>query len=1389
VGDFAGQSHPVDVHDPRGEQVASQTIMADAYGGVEGSYELPDDAPLGAYSITTRLGGHLAFRVEEYKKPEFEVLVEAPEKPVMLGEEVTATIKARYYFGSPVNNATVKYKVVRNNHSADWYPLAPWDWFYGRGYWWFAYDYPWYPGWERWVGCLRPIGWWWPHFHQQPPEVVAEQEVELGLDGTLTVNIDTAVAQAVHGNRDHQYTITAEVRDESRRTIVGEGRVLVARRPFKVYTWVDRGYYRVGDTVEAQFLAQTLDQKPVDGRGPVRLLKISYDEQRQPIETEVADWQIETGEDGRASLKLQASAQGQYRLACTLTDDQGHEIEGGYMFTVIGEGFDGAEYRFNSLELIPDKRDYAAGDTVKMQINTDRPGATVLLFVRPSEGVYLPPQVVSLKGKSTIVEIPIVKRDMPNIFVEALTLSDSQVHTQVKEIVVPPESRLLNVEVLPSRDEYKPGENANIRLRLTDWSGENFVGTLTATMYDKAVEYISGGSNVGDIREFFWKWRRSHHPQEQSSLQLYSSHIYKPNDPQMQPIGVFGHTVADELTADNKLLLGDRRSGQQGRDNAPMALAAAPGGMRGGPMGAATGVTMMRGEGPGFGGGGGFGGEGFAADVETTGAAAPELVAPTVRTNFADTALWVGTLATNDEGIAELEVDMPENLTTWKIRVWGLGQGTRVGESSAEVVTRKNLILRMQTPRFAVQKDEVILSANVHNYLTSDKQVQVSLELDGDELLPLSDLTSTVAVSANGETRVDWRVRVVREGLATIRMKALTDEESDAAQLTIPCHVHGLLKTESWAGTVHPDANRAAVNFQVPEERRPEQSRLEVRYSPTLAGAMVDALPYLLDYPYGCTEQTLNRFLPAVLTQKMLQDMRLDLAEIREKRSNLNAQEIGDDPTRAADWGRAVGEAVFDQQKMQDIVKTGVTRLTNMQSPDGGWGWFSGWQSQSGAHTTAVVVRGLLVAQQNDVPIVPDVIERGLQWLERYQAEQVQKLKNADGKIHPWKPHADDLDALVYHVLAEAERVHEEMRDFLYRDRIELSVYGKSLYALALHKQQQQDKLAMLRRNIDQYLVEDLENETAYLRLPNQSQWWYWYGDEIETQAAYLKLLSRMDPQNPVAGRLVKYLLNNRKHATYWKSTRDTAWCVEAFGDYIRASGEMQPDMVVEVWLDGEMQKEVTINSGNLFSFDNKLVVEGAALNAGGHQLELRRRGKGPVYFNVYVTNFTLEDFITRAGLEVRVQRKYYKLERDDKEVPVSGTRGQAVNQRVERYRRLPLENLSQVTSGDLLEIELEIESKNDYEYVMFEDWKAAGLEPVQVQSGYTANDLGAYMELRNDRVVFFVQQLARGRHSVSYRMRAEIPGQFSALPTQASAMYAPELRGNSDEIKLRISD
>jgi uncharacterized protein YfaS (alpha-2-macroglobulin family) len=1380
---FAGRTFPVEIYNPMNEKVFDQTLQADEYGGVVGVMEIPSDAKLGTYRIVLRgkengrsFGGGGNFRVEEYKKPEFEVTVDAPEEPVMLGEKITAKINARYYFGAPVTEATVKYTITREDHSQEWFPIMPWDWCYGPGYWWFAPDAPWYPGWDKWVGCRMPAPWWIYRGHN-PPEVVAEREVEIGEDGMIDVEIDTEIAKELHGDTDHKYTITAEVRDQSRRTIVGKGNVLVARKPFKVFAWVDRGYYRVGDVLHANFLAQRLDEKPVQGKGVLTLLKITYDENLEPVEAPVSRWDLNTDDEGRAEIQIDASASGQYRLSYEVTDSASHTVEGGYLLTIIGDDFDGREFRFNNLELIPDKKDYQPGDTVKLQVNTDRAGSTVLLFVRPTNGVYLPPRTLSIDGKSTVVDIGVVKKDMPNFFVEALTVSDAQVYREVKEIVVPPEKRVLNVEVLPNQETYKPGEKATVKVHLTDFTGENFQGSTVLTIYDKALEYISGGSNVGDIKEFFWKWRRRHNPNDQSSLARWFGNLVPKGMQAMADIGVFGATVADEMAAmesDKVAMSGAPGPGGGGGFGAPVtALRRARG------LAADDGVMLAKAEGDAK----------ALSGADGRAPAAPDLVEPTVRTKFADTAKWVGELTTDKTGMAEVKLTMPENLTTWKVKAWGMGHGTKVGSGDAEVITRKDLILRLQAPRFFVQKDEVVLSANVHNYLKSDKQVTVSLEMPGKVLEPMDELTRTVKVPADGETRVDWRVKVAGEGQAVVRMKALTDEESDAMEMKFPAYVHGMLKTESWAGTVRPEETGAAVSIEVPTERRIDETVLEIRYSPSLAVAMVDALPYLADYPYGCTEQTLNRFLPSVITQKVLLEMNLDLAAIKKKRTNLNAQEIGDDAERAEQWKRFDRNPVFDQEELDRMVKANVKKLTDMQNSDGGWGWFSGIHERSWPHTTAVVVHGLQIAKANDVALVPGVLENGEAWLKRYQQEQVRLIANSEKKIRPYKPGPDNLDAMVYMVLVDAGVDNRQMRDYLYRDRVKLAVYAKAMFGVALEKLGDEEKLAMIMKNIEQYLVQDDENDTAYLRLPADNYWWYWYGSETEANAYYLKLLTRTEPKSPAAPRLVKYLLNNRKHATYWSSTRDTAVCVEAFADYIRATGEARPDMTVEVWLDGQKRQSVEITSENLFSYNNKFVLTGADVKDGAHDVEIRRSGKGPVYFNAYLTNFTLEDPIEKAGLEVRVTRKYYKLVPVDKEVDVAGSRGQALSQKVQKYERQELFDGAMLTSGDLVEVELSVESKNDYEYIIFEDMKAAGFEAVNVRSGYTDDGLRAYTEFRDDRVTFFVRRLARGANSMAYRLRAEIPGKFSALPARASAMYAPELKGNSDEMKLRIED
>ena len=625
--------------------------------------------------------------------------------------------------------------MTRTRYEHSWFPRGEWDWLYGAGYGWFGRDYSWYPGWGAW-GWKTERGPWWNLFHnQEPSEVVAEDEVAIGADGTIKIAIDTGPALKAHPDADHRYEITAEVVDASRRTITGTGGVLVARKPFQVFVWLDRGYYRAGQDLEAHFQAHSLDQKPIKGKGKATLFQISYDGDK-PAEKAVETWPLDTDDAGLARLKLRAAQAGQYRLSYTLTDAQGRSAEGAYVFVVRDETFDGREFRFNDLELIPDKREYAPGDRVRLLVNTNKTGGTVVLFARAADGAALPTQVLRLDGKSAMYDILVVKRDMPNFFVEGLTVADGKVHDEIAEVIVPPEKKTLNVEVQPSSPTYKPGAPAKVRVKLTDEAGQPFVGSTVLTLYDKALDAIAGGSNVLEIRAFFWAWRRQHQSIGETNLDVGSANIAVANvggeDSEMADLGVFG----DEA-----------RWGENGKHD----RARFPGGMKGG----------MGGMGGGFGGGMASSRSAMAkSEVTSEGtvhgapaapapagvvvvaadvAAGPVEVQPVVRKAFADAAFWAPRLTTDSNGLAEVSLTMPENLTAWKLRAWALGAGTQVGQGEAEVVTAKDLLIRIQAPRFFVQYDEVVLSANIHNYLKIDKDVRAVLELEGKVLEPLED--------------------------------------------------------------------------------------------------------------------------------------------------------------------------------------------------------------------------------------------------------------------------------------------------------------------------------------------------------------------------------------------------------------------------------------------------------------------------------------------------------------------------------------------------------------------------------------------------------------------------------------------------------------------------
>ena len=282
---------------------------------------------------------------------------------------------------------------------------------------------------------------------QAPPEVVLDATTPIGADGTLKIVLDTALAKSLHGNSDHRYAITAEVVDQLCRTIVGSGEILVARKPFQVFAWTDHGYYQVGDAIHATFQAQTLDHKPVHGKGVATLYRVTYQAGGTPVETVAQTWDAAADEQGLASARIEGVTS--RPISARVQTDRREESDDGRRPAPHGAGrrVRRSQFRFNDLELITDKCEYAPGEKVRLPVNTNRLDATVFLFVRPGSDrygmsdVYPRPQVLRLKGKSTLVEIGVTQHDMPNFFVEALTLSNGRIFVESRELSSPRKTR------------------------------------------------------------------------------------------------------------------------------------------------------------------------------------------------------------------------------------------------------------------------------------------------------------------------------------------------------------------------------------------------------------------------------------------------------------------------------------------------------------------------------------------------------------------------------------------------------------------------------------------------------------------------------------------------------------------------------------------------------------------------------------------------------------------------------------------------------------------------------------------------------------------------------------------------------------------------------------
>ena len=1356
----------ITVRDANYMEFHSVVLKPNGMGSVSGSFKIPEGRLLGGYMLEAAVDafgssftGSAGFGVEEYKRPEFELKLAEAKEPWRCGRKASVQGQALYYFGGAVPQAKVSYKIYRQR-------FVPWYW--------------------RWY--------FWEDIGGSKTEVDSGSVVA-GEDGRFAVEFTPEAELGKDAAVPYSFIVEAEARDAGGRTITDSKTYRAGDKAYLFKVDMPAGFANPQEVYDVAVRLMNLNDAQVQGRGSFALYKLSPEadddgiyggggywgrisqsglEQRFkdiPNGAKVQSGDFLFGEVGAEHVRLKQPAEGVYRLELKADDPWGGENAQSFIIVSAGKH---PKLALPSVA-IPEHKSYQVGETARILAGSSE--LKGVFYAEIWAGQFLLGRQVFKEGGLHMLEIPVAPEHRGGFAVRWFGASDFKIYSGEALVEVPRPEKELTVS-LDAPKAMEPGAQARWTLSVKDKDGKPADGEALVKVYDRSLEYYAGGggswldelyrdngSATGLNLPFFNSSTASLPVKEGIVKRLWDAMHSRDRQPQPPYLALVSsrHSRRRFHGGDGELMSLSKFDMVRSKSAAPvMAEAMSDSAVATMPQSAAEGN---------FGGGAGGGGAAPASKQQ-------------VRSDFSETAYFQPQLSVK-KGTGKISFKMPERLTGWQVAVTALTGDVKRGKLSAQVQTRKDFMVRLEMPRFFREGDKGVIKALVHNETDVPLKTSVVLQLeqDGQNALAafgVKDAQLAVELKPGEIQTAQWEISAPR-GVAVYKARALarSGRYTDAEEKDIPVLASRQRLVASQLKSLD---GTAKTELSLEELQGADSSRvvesLHLQVDPQLALSILNSLPFLVHYPYECTEQLVNRYVPLAIVNQIYGKYPA-LAEAAKKipsRNTVTPAWERDNPARMTalletPWeeisrGRKAYWPVTDMLKPAVVAqerRAALDKLSSYQLENGAFPWFPGGRED--LYMTLYALEGFAQARSYGVEIPVEAVRKAIAFV------------NAEmpGRI---KPDEEPLSLMLYasYVLTSFPKKWPESAASYANARTWLSyaeqhanamtAYGKAHAAMAWAK------LGDKKRS-DSYLDRALDgaktDPIAGVYWTPEKISWLWYNDTVEKHAFMLRALAVLRPQDAKIGGLVQWLLFNRK-GNEWKSTRASAAAIYSLLEVLKARGALDKGDVYAInW--GAQDIEAKVEPQDWLETPLRWSRYGAdAAPVAYAKAAISKTGPGLAFVSltgIYSTEQLAQN--SPDGM-MNVRRAYFLRVKKGKE-----------------YALLPIKSGDTVSVGDQIEVHLTVSSRSQFEYVQLKDPKAAGFEAETLNSGWQWDLLSRYEEPRDSFSNFFVPWLPHGEYALKYRLRPTTPGTYRVGAAVLQSLYAPEFAAHSDGMIINV--